>query len=78
MILLKGTPGTYLINPAAVEMVELEGPWAIVTTHRDRITVGLSDNLEVLKTLTGRDDLAALVARTKTIQRERAFEMHPF
>jgi hypothetical protein len=78
MILLKGTPGTYLINPSAVEMVELEGPWAIVTTHRDRITVGLSDNLEALKSLTGRDDLSTLVAKTKTVQRERAFELHPF
>jgi hypothetical protein len=78
MILLKGTPGTYLINPAAVEMVELEGPWAVVTTHRDRITVGLTDNLDALCTLTGREDLTTLVGRTKAVQRERAFELHPF
>lgn len=51
MIQLKGNRGGYLINPAAIELVEIGPETTVVVTAHAKVTVPTNENLDVLQRL---------------------------
>ncbi len=51
MIQLKGTRGVFLINPAAIELIEIEPETTTIVTAHAKVTVPTEENLEALQRL---------------------------
>ncbi|MCY7349510.1 MAG: hypothetical protein LH606_02420 [Cytophagaceae bacterium] len=51
MIRLKGSRGVFLINPLAIELVEIELDTTVILTANGRISVPTEENLDALQRL---------------------------
>lgn len=51
MIRLKGSRGVFLINPLAIELVEIESDTTVIVTAHGRVSVPTDDNMDVLQRL---------------------------
>lgn len=51
MIQLKGNRGAFLINPAAIELVEIGPESTVVVTAHAKVTVPTGENLDALQRL---------------------------
>lgn len=51
MIQLKGNRGGYLINPSAVELIEIGPETTLIVTAHAKVTVPTNENLDALQRL---------------------------
>lgn len=51
MIQLKGNRGGYLINPSAIELIEIGQETTVVVTAHAKVTVPTNENLDALQRL---------------------------